>query len=103
MFDNNIVIGIVLVISAVIFMVFAGIIWKYGNLWIQAMASGVNISLASLIGMSLRKVNAAVITQASIMSKKAGLNIPSDRIEAHALSGGNVIAVIQALIAAHKA
>jgi len=71
-------------------------------LWIQSIASGVSISLASLIGMSLRRVNSAVIVQACIMSKKAGLDISSDRIEAHALSGGNVIAVVQALIAAHQ-
>jgi uncharacterized protein YqfA (UPF0365 family) len=44
-----------------------------------------------------------MITQARIMSKKAGIDISSDRLEAHALAGGNVIPVVQALIAAHKA
>src|SRR5579862_7878480 len=101
--DDGIVVAIVLVVSLVIFLVFAGVIWKFGSLWIQAMASGVSIGLASLIGMSLRRVNAALIVQACIMSKKAGLDITSDRLEAHALAGGNVIPVVQALIAAHKA
>ena len=101
--DHGLVVAIVLVVSLVIFLIFAGVIWKFGSLWIQAMASGVSIGLSNLIGMSLRRVNAALIVQACIMSKKAGLNIPSDRLEAHALAGGNVIAVVQALIAAHKA
>jgi len=101
--DNGLIVALVLVVSTVIFLVFAGVIWRFGSLWIQGMASGVNISLMALIGMSLRRVDAALITRACIMSKKAGLNITSDRIEAHALSGGNVIKVVQALIAAHKA
>lgn len=94
---------VILVITGILFLVMLAIIWKFGNLWIQATASGANIGLAQLIGMSLRKMNAPMIVQAAIMSKKAGLNVTSERIEVHALSGGNVIAVVQALIAAHKA
>ena len=101
--DSGLLSGVVLIVSLLMFLVLAGIIWKFGSLWIQAMASGVKIGLSQLIGMSLRKVNAPMIVQACIMSKKAGLNIESDHIEAHALAGGNVIAVVQALIAAHKA
>jgi uncharacterized protein YqfA (UPF0365 family) len=37
------------------------------------------------------------------MAKKAGIDILSDRLEAHCLAGGNVISVVQALIAANKA
>ena len=67
------------------------------------MLSGAPISIFDLIGMSLRRIDPRMITQARIMSKKAGIDISSDRLEAHALAGGNVIPVVQALIAAHKA
>ena len=94
---------IVIVVAGVIVLVIAGVIWKFGNLWIQAQLSGAPIGIANLIGMSLRKVNPALITRARIMSKKAGLDISSDRLEAQTLAGGNVIAVVEALIAANKA
>jgi len=97
------VVLVILVVAGVILLVIAGIIWKFGSLWIQSQLSGAPIGIANLVGMSLRRVNPALITQARIMSKKAGLDISSDRLEAHALAGGNVIAVVQALIAANKA
>ena len=94
---------IMLIVAFVILLVIAGVVWKFGSLWIQAMSSGAPIGIFNLIGMSLRRVNPTVITQARIMSKKAGIDITSDLLEAHALAGGNVIPVVQALIAAHMA
>ena len=52
-------------------------------LWIAAVFSGVRISLFSLVGMRLRRVPPAVILNAMIQSKKAGLNIDSQALEAH--------------------
>jgi uncharacterized protein YqfA (UPF0365 family) len=92
-----------LIIAAVILLVLFGFIFKFGSLWIQAQLSGAPISPFNLVGMSLRRVDPSMITLARIMSKKAGLDINSDRLEAHALAGGHVIPVVQALIAASKA
>ena len=72
-------------------------------LWIAAVFSGVKISLFSLVGMRLRSVPPSVVITAMIQSKKAGIHIDSDPIEAHFLAGGNVFKVINALIAAEKA
>ena len=94
---------VLLIVAGVFLLVIAGVMWKFGSLYIQAYSSDAHIGIMNLVGMSLRKVNPAVITQARIMSKKAGIDISSDRLEAHALAGGNVIRVVQALIAAHKA
>ncbi|HEY3323250.1 MAG TPA: flotillin-like protein FloA [Planctomycetota bacterium] len=91
------------IVAVVLMLAVAGVVWRFGSLWVQAQLSGAPIGIFDLIGMRLRKVNPAVITQARIMSKKAGIDITSDRLEAHALAGGNVIAVVQALIAANKA
>ncbi|MFI4874581.1 MAG: flotillin-like protein FloA [Blastopirellula sp. JB062] len=85
------------------------LIIRYGAIWIQAYVSGAEISLMSLIGMTLRQVPAARIVTAKIMAKQAGLNIDyrtgisTQKLEAHYLAGGNVIRLVQALIAAHRA
>ncbi len=73
------------------------------GLWVQALMSGAPVSIASLIGMRLRKVPPAVIVGARITASKAGLAVTSDQLEAHYLAGGNVALVIQALISADKA
>src|SRR3954465_3262407 len=93
---------LLLIVSCVIMLVILTVLWRFGSLWIQAMLSGAPISIFDLIGMQLRCIDPRMITQARIMSKKAGIDISSDRLEAHALAGGNVIPVVQALIAAHK-
>ncbi|WP_040300794.1 flotillin-like protein FloA [Arcticibacter svalbardensis] len=73
------------------------------NLWFTAQLSGVKISLLNLFLMRLRKVPPSLVTNAMIISTKAGLNISSNEIETHFLAGGNVNNVIKALISADKA
>jgi uncharacterized protein YqfA (UPF0365 family) len=78
---------------------------NYGQLWFQAYWSKAHVSFLSLLGMSLRKVNARTIVQAQIMATQAGLgsDITPRRLEAHYLAGGDVPRVIRALIAAQRA
>ena len=81
----------------------------FGKLWLQAWMSGANVSMSSLIGMYFRQVRMGTIVNAKIMAGQAGLSIDSrsgistQRLEAHYLAGGNVMNVIQALIAAQRA
>lgn len=81
----------------------------YGKLWFQAYMSGADVRLLSLVGMGFRQVNSRVIVSAKIMASQAGLNtsrrdgITTARLEALYLAQGNVPAVIQAIIAAHRA
>ena len=81
----------------------------YGNMWIQAYMSSADVSLISLIGMGFRQVNPRIIVAAKIMAAQAGLDIgrrdgiSTARVEAHFLAGGNVMNVINAIIAAHRA
>ena len=72
-------------------------------LWIAAIFSDVKISLFSLVGMRLRRVPPKVIVIALIQSKKAGIELSSDEVEAHYLAGGNVFRVVNSIIAADKA
>ncbi len=73
------------------------------GLWIAALASGVRVSLPSLVGMRLRKVSPPGIVLPLISATKAGLSLDTDSLEAHFLAGGAVGRVVRALISADKA
>ncbi|HUF70892.1 MAG TPA: flotillin-like protein FloA [Longimicrobiales bacterium] len=73
------------------------------RLWIEAIFSGVRVSIGDLIGMRLRKVNPAAVVRPLIMGTKAGLQLSPRPLEAHYLAGGNVERVVKALISADKA
>lgn len=83
--------------------------FAFGSLWIQAFAASAKVSMFSLVGMYFRQVKAPIIVHAKIMAAQAGLDISSkngiltQRLEAHYLAGGNVMNVIQAIIAAQRA
>lgn len=81
----------------------------YGKLWFQAYMSRADVGFLHLIGMGFRRVNQNVIVTAKIMAVQAGLDISREvgisttRLEAHYLAGGNVMTVLNAIIAAHRA
>ncbi len=81
----------------------AFIIFKFGWLYIKAVASDVPVSFLQIVGMALRHVNARTIIEHCIMAKKAGIDIAPKSLEAHHLTGGNVNNVVRAIIAACKA
>ncbi len=97
------VVTIGIVIASIFVLLFLLLLFKYGWLYIQALASGANVALVQLIGMTLRRVNARTIVDSRIMAKKAGLDYDTPQLEAHYLARGNVPNVIRALIAADKA
>ena len=73
------------------------------GMWISAVASGVKISIFTLVGMKLRRVKPAKIVDPMIKATKAGLDVKTNQLEAHYLAGGNVDSVVNALIAAERA
>jgi len=73
------------------------------GLWFQAIISGVRMSLLQLILMRWRKVPPSSIVNPLINSRKAGLLLHRDELEAHFLAGGHVKNVVNALISADKA
>ena len=97
------VLTIGIVVVAIFLFLLLLLIFKYGWLYIQALASGANVELLQLIGMTFRRVNARVIVDSRIMAMKAGLDYDTPQLEAHYLARGNVPNVIRALIAADKA
>jgi uncharacterized protein YqfA (UPF0365 family) len=101
-------IALVLVV-AVLGIISLIVMWNFGSLWLQALMSGADISMSSLIGMYFRQVRSQVVVNAKIMAAQAGLDIDrqngisTQRLEAHYLADGNVMNVLNAIIAAHRA
>jgi uncharacterized protein YqfA (UPF0365 family) len=104
----------VIALGVVLFLVFGMLVIafffvRYGKLWFQAYMSVADVSLMSLIRMHFTKVNPHMIVQAKVMSAQSGMNInrrdgiSTRRLEAHYLAGGDVMKVIHAIIAAHRA
>ncbi|MGI6237128.1 MAG: flotillin-like protein FloA [Candidatus Excrementavichristensenella sp.] len=73
------------------------------GLWISAAASGVKVSIGTLIGMRFRRIKPSRIVLPLVKATKAGLTVDINEMEAHLLAGGNVDRVINALIAAQSA
>ncbi len=94
------IIFVVLLVVAFIMIFFIG---SSITLWIQALVSGARVGLLNIVFMRFRKVPPKMIVEAKIMAVKSGLNISTDDFESHYLAGGNVMRVVQALIAADKA
>ena len=73
------------------------------GLWISAAASGVHISIFSMVGMRFRRINPSKVVLPMIKATKAGLKENMNELEAHLLAGGSVDRVVDALIAAQSA
>ena len=73
------------------------------GLWISARASGVKVSIGSLVGMRIRRITPSKLVYPLIKATKAGLDVTLSKMEAHYLAGGNIDRVINALIGAQRA
>ena len=93
----------VFIIIALIVLFVLVLVGRFFNLWLQARLSGAPVGFMDLIGMMFRKVDPRMIVFARIQAVKAGINITTDQLEAHFLSGGRIRQVINALIAADRA
>ena len=101
--DINMLIYLGLAVLAVVAVVLIYFLASFFSLWLQALFSKANVSIFQLLGMRLRKVNPRMIVEARILSVKAGIPVETNLLEAHYMSGGNVLRVVQAVIAANKA
>src|SRR2546423_3435840 len=79
------------------------VLFNFFGLWIRARIANAPVGLGKMVGMRLRKVPVGMIVDNRITAVKAGIDIPSDPLEAHYLAGGDVSQVILAVIAADKA
>lgn len=92
-------------IIAVVVIIMLGVFFRFFpiGLWISAAASGVHISIFSMVGMRFRRINPSKVVLPMIKATKAGLKVNMNELEAHLLAGGSVDRVVDALIAAQSA
>ena len=94
--------GIVMIV-VILFVVLVFLSFVPLGLWISALASGVYVSIFTLVGMKIRRVSPAKIIAPLIKAEKAGLKMEISKMEAHYLAGGKLDRVITALITARGA
>lgn len=97
------VFGISIVFFAVIIGVLIFLYYFPLGLWIRTMAAGVPLSILALIRMRLIGIPPGLIVANLVRSRKAGLQLTVDQLQAHFLAGGNVDKVTLAMIAAQRA
>jgi len=97
------IVGIVIILLAIVALIVLGVFFYFIKVWVRALMSGARVPILSLVGMKLRHVPPLLIVDARIRLIKAGLNLATDPLEAHYLAGGDVINVVNGLIAADKA
>ena len=92
-----------LIAIGIILLILAAFVLPAFSLWLQALVSGARVGIFNIVFMKLRKVPAKLIVNSKIMAVKAGIKISTNDFESHFLAGGDVMRVVQALIAADKA
>lgn len=95
-----------LIVAAIVILlglVMIYLLLKFFKTWLRARLSQAPVSFGSLIGMWLRKVPFPLIVDSRITAVKAGIDLSTELLEAHYLSGGDVTDVVLSLIAADKA
>src|SRR5947209_5818407 len=92
-----------IVVLAIFGLIFAIVLFNFFGIWLRARIANAPVGMGKMIGMRLRRVPVGLIVDNRITAVKAGIEVPSDPLEAHYLAGGDVTQVILALIAADKA
>ena len=69
---QNILIVVLLGVLGLFALICLAVLWNFGSLWLQAMMSGADVSMSSLIGTYLRQVRSSVVVNAKIMAAQAG-------------------------------
>ena len=95
--------GIVTILAAIVAFIALCVVFFFLKIWVRALMSGARVPILSLIGMKLRHVPPTLIVDARIRLVKAGIALSTDLLEAQYLAGGDVINVVNGLIAANKA
>jgi uncharacterized protein YqfA (UPF0365 family) len=94
---------IILILFVVAFIAMFPFLYFF-SVWVRALASNARVSIMTLIAMKLRRVPPTLIVEALVRVKKGGLdNIETDALESHYMAGGEILSVVNALIAADKA
>ena len=81
-------IGLAILVALILVVVFLRFVPL--GLWITSLAAGVHVSISSLVGMRLRRIQPKRLVEPLIKARKAGLDVTLSKLETHLLAGGNV-------------
>lgn len=106
-----VLVGLLLLVIAIpCCILFIFVFAKLGIYWFQAYMCGADISIASLIAISLLRLDVGTIVNAKIIARQAGLRIDhseggmtTSRLLTHALAGGSIMDVVTSLVLAQRA
>lgn len=98
---------VILALALLVIFLFAALLFgRFARLWIQSLMAGAPIALVQLVAMRFRRVDPQLIVENRIKGVQAGLGpdqgFTTHALESHYLAGGNVPAVVDALIAAQR-
>src|SRR5438046_10343097 len=85
---------------AVFGLVFAVILFNFFGIWLRARIANAPVGMGKMVGMRLRRVPVGLIVDSRITAVEAGIDLPSDPLEARYLAGADVSQVILPLMAA---
>ncbi|MFW5803201.1 MAG: flotillin-like FloA family protein [Verrucomicrobiota bacterium] len=94
---------ILAIIIAALLLIVGFVLATFLPLWINAKASGLNVTIPEMMLMKIRRVDPRRIVNAMITLTKSGIDISAKDVETFYLTGGNLGAVTEAAIAADKA
>lgn len=93
---------VALAVAVVLALALALLSQRILNLWILAKATGAGVPFMDIVGMRLRKTDARAVIFARIRLRKAGIEVSTRELEAHALKGGDLAWVANAVIETHR-
>ncbi len=91
------------IVGAVILLILLALIFSFISVWVKAFLNGAPVGIINLVAMKFGGVPYGLVVECRINAVKSGINLTTDQIAAQYLAGGNVVATVQALIAAQKA
>lgn len=102
-FDPSFIWIVLAAVAGLVLLVILFVFFGFIRLYIQAWLANADVTLLSLLGMKLRKVNYEMIVNQKIALVQAGVRISTTDLESHYLARGNVPRTTAAVIAANKA
>jgi uncharacterized protein YqfA (UPF0365 family) len=100
---TTIIIVVLCIAGAIVVLIAALIFFSFIQLYIQSFLARADIGMLDMVRMRLLKVDYGMIVRQKIALVQAGVNVKTQDMEAHVLSRGNILRVVGAVIAAHKA
>jgi uncharacterized protein YqfA (UPF0365 family) len=94
---------IAIIVVVVIILIIVALIFSFISVWFKAFVNGAPVGILKLLAMRFGGVPYNLVVDARINAVKSGIALTTDQIAAQYLAGGNVVATVQALIAAQKA